>query len=62
VTANALYPGFVAAGFGGANGWRGRLLQLLARWFAISPEEGAQTIHLPGDRSRGGEDQRQVFR
>jgi NAD(P)-dependent dehydrogenase (short-subunit alcohol dehydrogenase family) len=44
VTVNALHPGWVATGFGGGNGLRGRLLQLLARCFAISPEEGARTI------------------
>jgi NAD(P)-dependent dehydrogenase (short-subunit alcohol dehydrogenase family) len=44
VTANALHPGWVATGFGGNNRWRGRLLQLAARYFAIGPEEGARTI------------------
>jgi NAD(P)-dependent dehydrogenase (short-subunit alcohol dehydrogenase family) len=44
VTANALHPGFVATGFGANNGWRGSALQMLARWFAISSEEGARTI------------------
>jgi len=44
VTVNALHPGFVATGFAGNNGWLGRLFQSLARWTAISPEEGAQTI------------------
>jgi retinol dehydrogenase 12 len=44
VTVNALHPGFVATGFGGSNGWRGSLLQWLARWFGLTPEEGAQTI------------------
>ena len=43
-TANALHPGWVATGFGSNNGWRGRLLQRAAGWFAISPEEGAQTV------------------
>jgi retinol dehydrogenase-12 len=44
VTANALHPGWVATGFGGNNGWRGRLLQWAARVKGISPEEGARTI------------------
>lgn len=44
VTANALHPGWVATGFGGNNGWRGRLVQLAARLRGISPEEGAQTV------------------
>src|SRR5262245_41524469 len=44
VTANALHPGWVATGFAGNNGWRGRLWQRVARWFAISPEEGARTV------------------
>lgn len=43
VTANALHPGWVATGFAGNNGWRGRLWQLVARGFASSPEEGART-------------------
>jgi NAD(P)-dependent dehydrogenase (short-subunit alcohol dehydrogenase family) len=44
VTANALHPGWVATGFGGNNGWRGRLLQLAARIKGINPDEGARTI------------------
>jgi NAD(P)-dependent dehydrogenase (short-subunit alcohol dehydrogenase family) len=44
VTANALHPGFVATGFAGNNGWRGRLIQLAARLFGLSVEQGARTI------------------
>ena len=44
VTANALHPGFVATGFGGNNGWKGRLWQFVARFLAISSEKGARTI------------------
>jgi NAD(P)-dependent dehydrogenase (short-subunit alcohol dehydrogenase family) len=44
VTANALHPGWVATGFGRDNGWRGRLLRLAARVFALSPEKGARTV------------------
>jgi NAD(P)-dependent dehydrogenase (short-subunit alcohol dehydrogenase family) len=44
LTANALHPGWVATGFGGNNGWLGRVWQFVARRFAIGPEEGAQTI------------------
>jgi len=44
VTANALHPGWVATAFGGNNGWRGRLLQLAARYRGISPEDGARTV------------------
>lgn len=44
VTANALHPGWVATGFGSNNGWKGKLLQLAARCFAIGPEKGARTI------------------
>jgi NAD(P)-dependent dehydrogenase (short-subunit alcohol dehydrogenase family) len=44
VTANALHPGWVATGFAANNGWRGRLWQRVAGWFALSPEEGARTI------------------
>jgi NAD(P)-dependent dehydrogenase (short-subunit alcohol dehydrogenase family) len=44
VTANCLHPGFVATGFGDESG--GLLSQLiwLAKYFAISPAEGAETI------------------
>jgi NAD(P)-dependent dehydrogenase (short-subunit alcohol dehydrogenase family) len=44
VTANALHPGWVATGFAGNNGWRGRLWRLAARCFAIGPEKGARTV------------------
>jgi retinol dehydrogenase-12 len=44
VTANALHPGFVASGFGAGTGWRGFLLRLGARLYAISPEQGARTV------------------
>lgn len=44
VTANALHPGWVATGFAGGNGWRGRLWQGAANLFALSPEQGAKTI------------------
>ncbi len=44
VTANALHPGWVATGFGGGNGWRGNVFQQLARWFALTPEQGARTV------------------
>jgi len=43
VAANALHPGWVSTGFGGGNGWPGRLLQGAARLFALSPERGART-------------------
>jgi NAD(P)-dependent dehydrogenase (short-subunit alcohol dehydrogenase family) len=43
VTANALHPGWVATGFGGNNGWTGRLIRAAAGLFAIGPEEGART-------------------
>jgi retinol dehydrogenase 12 len=44
VTANCLHPGFVASRFGrDAGGWTGRLLPL-AQFFAISAEQGADTI------------------
>ena len=47
VTANALHPGWVATGFAGNNGWRGRLWQLAGRLFALNPEQGARTVvHL----------------
>jgi len=44
VVANCLHPGFVASRFGDqAGGWNGRLFSLAKR-FAISPEQGADTI------------------
>jgi retinol dehydrogenase-14 len=43
VTTNALHPGFVSTNMGGNNGWFVRLLLPLTRFFALSPEEGAQT-------------------
>ncbi len=47
VTANCLHPGVVATRFGDASGgWTSRFLPLV-RMFAISPEQGADTIiHL----------------
>jgi NAD(P)-dependent dehydrogenase (short-subunit alcohol dehydrogenase family) len=44
VTANALHPGWVPTGFAANNGWKGRLWQFVARWFALNVEEGARTI------------------
>jgi NAD(P)-dependent dehydrogenase (short-subunit alcohol dehydrogenase family) len=44
VTVSALHPGWVATGFAGNNGWKGRVWQLVARWFALSPEDGARTV------------------
>jgi NAD(P)-dependent dehydrogenase (short-subunit alcohol dehydrogenase family) len=44
VTANALHPGFVATRFASANGWKGGLIRLAARLFAIGPEKGARTV------------------
>ncbi len=43
VTANTLHPGFVATGFAKNNGALWQLAMTLARPFAISPEQGAQT-------------------
>ncbi len=47
VTANCFHPGFVATRFGdGAGGWTSRLMPF-ARAFAITPEQGADTlVHL----------------
>jgi NAD(P)-dependent dehydrogenase (short-subunit alcohol dehydrogenase family) len=44
VTANALHPGFVATRFGHNNQWLFNLGMRLAHLFALSPEQGAQTI------------------
>jgi NAD(P)-dependent dehydrogenase (short-subunit alcohol dehydrogenase family) len=43
VTANALHPGFVASNFFAGKGWMGLLVNVSAKVFAISPEEGAKT-------------------
>jgi len=44
VIANCLHPGFVASRFGDESGvWVSRLISF-AKWFAISPEQGADTI------------------
>jgi len=41
---NCLHPGFVASRFGDeSGGWVSRLIPF-AKWFAISPEQGADTI------------------
>ncbi len=45
VTANCLHPGFVATRFGdSASGLMSGVMNLLKRFMAISPEEGAKTI------------------
>lgn len=43
ITSNALHPGFVATSFGSALSGFGNILMWLARPFAKSPQEGAQT-------------------
>jgi NAD(P)-dependent dehydrogenase (short-subunit alcohol dehydrogenase family) len=43
VTANALHPGFVASRFATNNGPLAKIAMRLARFIAISPEQGAQT-------------------
>lgn len=43
VTANTLHPGFVATNFAKNNGAMSQVAMTLARPFAISPEQGAQT-------------------
>jgi NAD(P)-dependent dehydrogenase (short-subunit alcohol dehydrogenase family) len=44
VTANSLHPGFVATRFGDQSGGLLSFIFRLAKKFAISPEEGAETI------------------
>ena len=44
VTANCLHPGFVATRFADESGGLISRLAWLAKFFAISPTEGAQTI------------------
>jgi NAD(P)-dependent dehydrogenase (short-subunit alcohol dehydrogenase family) len=44
VTVNALHPGWVATGFAANNGWKGHLIRLAARLFALTPEQGARTL------------------
>ena len=47
VTANSFHPGFVATRFGDASGGLTSLLIPFARMFAITPEQGADTlVHL----------------
>lgn len=43
VTVNALHPGFVATNIFAANGVPGWVMRQSARWFAITPEQGAET-------------------
>ncbi|MBV8606761.1 MAG: SDR family oxidoreductase, partial [Singulisphaera sp.] len=43
IIVNALHPGFVATNIFKGDDWASRLMQLWARMFAISPEEGAKT-------------------
>jgi len=45
VTVNALHPGFVATNIGTNNGWIVRAIRPLMDLFAISVEEGADTIN-----------------
>jgi hypothetical protein len=44
VTANCLHPGFVATRFGDQSGGLLSRLVWLAKFFAISPPEGAETL------------------
>lgn len=44
VTVNCLHPGFVATRFGDQSGGTFQRLIGMAKWFAISPEKGAETI------------------
>jgi NAD(P)-dependent dehydrogenase (short-subunit alcohol dehydrogenase family) len=57
VTANCLHPGFVAARFADRSGGLISHLAWLAKFFAISPAEGAETIiylaSSPGQYRRG---------
>ncbi len=43
VTVNALHPGFVGTNMAANNGWLVRLFLPLTRFWAISPDEGAET-------------------
>ena len=60
VTANCLHPGLVASRFRGG----GRMARLfpLAKLFAISPEQGADTIVLPRFVAGRRGDEREIFR
>jgi NAD(P)-dependent dehydrogenase (short-subunit alcohol dehydrogenase family) len=44
VTANSLHPGFVATRFGDSSGGLAAFAIRAAKRFALTPEEGAQTI------------------
>ena len=43
VTVNAAHPGWVGTRFGANNGLMGQVITSLARWFARTPEKGAET-------------------
>jgi NAD(P)-dependent dehydrogenase (short-subunit alcohol dehydrogenase family) len=45
ITVNAIHPGFVATNIGTNNGWIVRAIRPLMDLFAISVEEGADTIN-----------------
>ncbi|MDF1524281.1 MAG: SDR family NAD(P)-dependent oxidoreductase [Trueperaceae bacterium] len=44
VAAHAFHPGFVATGFGGGDGFMARLIGVAQRFFARTPERGADTM------------------
>lgn len=55
VTANAFHPGIVATRFGDESGPILSLLVRAAKWFAISPERGADTlVYLASSAEAGG--------
>jgi NAD(P)-dependent dehydrogenase (short-subunit alcohol dehydrogenase family) len=55
VTANCLHPGFVATRFGDASGGLSSVAFKAAKKFAMTPEEGAQTIiYLAGSAEVAG--------
>lgn len=43
VTVNAVHPGWVATGLGGQNGFMGKVLTVVQKPFARSPEKGAES-------------------
>ena len=55
VTANCLHPGFVATRFADESGGLISRFACLAKFFAISPAEGAQTIIYLASSARGGQ-------
>ena len=62
VTANVLHPGYVNTEIFKVGGFQGWLLRRAADLFAISPEQGALNLGLPGDVARCRARERHLLR